>query len=1042
MKNFVVYRSSAGSGKTFTLVREYLKLSLYDPKKLAVNYKSILAITFTNKAAAEMKSRVIDALDQIAQKPELPFVGKLLCDELAISKSELRLRAKILLSQILHHYSDLSIGTIDSFTHKIVKTFAFDLKLPVNFNIELDTRGFYEKVVAILFNKIGEDDYVGKLLKEFALSKAEANTAWDPEAQLREFSGLLQKENSGTYIEQLKKFNSHELEDFRKQFIDYTKHYHDVLKIEAQKVLSLITSNRLSDDDFYYKKSGPLAFFYKCLNNTVTLEETNGSRIVEAIEKNKWAGKGPNTALVEKISTQLTQIAVDLIKFIQTNHSYYSLCNLLSKQMYPLMLLKKIEEISAEQKDEESLVFISEFNQKIFEIIQNEPTPFIYERLGERYHHYLLDEFQDTSNLQWQNILPLIDNSLSNGWFNLLVGDGKQSIYRWRNASVKQFSLLPKIENPSGSQIIVEREESLTRNFEARLLNTNYRSEPTVVNFNNQLFEHLSSVKLLAGTQEIYKGHAQLMRSGNESDIGYVSIQTERIERDVLDESTCCAIKEHIEKALNDGYSYSDICILARKNNDGNTIANFLTKNKIPVISSDSLLLKNNLEINTLVSYLNYLVNNADKVSAAAVVNYLAASGRINKNELHHSLEQLAHQKKLSEILSQCGIELFENELSLNNLFDNCIAIVKAFELNARSPEYIRFFLDEVNEFLVLRNSNPSLFIEWWTTRSHKASLIIPEGTNAVRIMTIHASKGLEFPIVIVPYCDWPIYKAGESWVEVNSDKVKLPVSVVSLTKKAAEAGFEKEFRTEEQDQVLDNLNLLYVAFTRAIERLHIIAHYSAGATRESVANWLEAYLAHTGSASFYELGTRHVKQSLASVSITSNFALKPLSFNAARSNIRIKASYLNNSEPAAQAKRQGILVHWLLSKVRSLDDIARAINLGLKEGLLHPTEIEVLNEQLKKLISHPNLSPYFEPGINAKLEAELITVNGEVLRPDKIVFNGENTVIIDYKTGKPDNVKHYKQLTAYENALLAMGYKNIKKLLVYVDEPDIVELK
>ncbi len=208
LKNFVVYRSSAGSGKTFTLVKEYLKLSLCDNKKLHSNYKNILAITFTNKAAAEMKSRVVEALNQISKNEVLPFIGSILCNELQISELELKKRAKIVLSQLLHHYSDFSIGTIDSFTHKIVKTFAFDLKLPVNFNIELDTKSFYERVVALLFNKIGEDDYVSKLLKEFALSKAEANASWDPEKQLREFSSLLLKENAGEYIDKLKQFNA------------------------------------------------------------------------------------------------------------------------------------------------------------------------------------------------------------------------------------------------------------------------------------------------------------------------------------------------------------------------------------------------------------------------------------------------------------------------------------------------------------------------------------------------------------------------------------------------------------------------------------------------------------------------------------------------------------------------------------------------------------------------------------------------------------------------------------------------------------------
>ena len=271
MGNFVVYKSSAGSGKTFTLVKEYLRLALHDEKKLSYNYKRILAVTFTNKAATEMKNRVVEALNQIANLEKFPFVGLLLCDEMNLPQEELKKRSRFVLSHILHHYSDFSIGTIDSFTHKIVKTFAHDLKLPVNFNIEMDTQGFYEKVIASLFSKIGEDDYISKLLKEYALTKAEDNAAWDPETQIQEFSKLLQKENSGEYIEQLKQFNADELETFRKQFLDFTRHYKNTLKTEAQKALDLISKNKLSDNDFYYKATGPQSFLQENVLTTLLI---------------------------------------------------------------------------------------------------------------------------------------------------------------------------------------------------------------------------------------------------------------------------------------------------------------------------------------------------------------------------------------------------------------------------------------------------------------------------------------------------------------------------------------------------------------------------------------------------------------------------------------------------------------------------------------------------------------------------------------------------------------------------------------------------
>ena len=351
MKNFVVYRSSAGSGKTFTLVKEYLRLALHDDKKLHYNYKRILAVTFTNKAAAEMKSRVLGALNEVIDNSKpFPFIGTLLCSELKLPENELKERASIVLKSILHHYSDFSIGTIDSFTHKIVKAFAHDLKLPVNFNVELDTRGFYDKVISVLLSKVGEDEYVSRLLKDFVLNKAENNNSWDPEKQIREFSALLLKESSDEYIQRLNAFSTDELESFRKQFRDYTRFYEQSLKTDSEKALTLITKNNLSDEDFKYKKSGAQGFFKKCFNHSVTLAETNGPRLTEAIQTTKWAGSA--NAALDKIGSQLSEIALNLVTFIKENHQYYSLCGLLANQIYSLMLLKKIEEISLEQKQE------------------------------------------------------------------------------------------------------------------------------------------------------------------------------------------------------------------------------------------------------------------------------------------------------------------------------------------------------------------------------------------------------------------------------------------------------------------------------------------------------------------------------------------------------------------------------------------------------------------------------------------------------------------------------------------------------------------
>lgn len=1042
MKNFLVYKSSAGSGKTFTLVKEYLRLALSDANKLAYNYKQILALTFTNKAAAEMKSRVIQALHQIAYQAELSHTGVILCEELKLSQEELKRRSQIVLSDILHHYSDFSIGTIDSFTHKIIKTFAHDLKLPVNFNIELDTKGFYQKVVDALFSKVGEDEYISKLLIEFALTKAKDNAAWDPQLQIEEFSNLLVKENADVYLEKLKQFSSNELEEFRTQFISFIQHYKSTLKLDAVKALKLIETSKIKDEDFIQKSRGPQTFFKKCYENKIDSETTKNATLLEALESNVWAHKSSKQkSTIEKIVPELNELAYSLIHFIEKNYTYYSLCVVLSKQMYPLMLIKKIEEISEEQKSEDRIVFISEFNQKISEIVHNEPTPFIYERMGQRYHHFLLDEFQDTSSLQWQNILPLLDNSLANGWSNLIVGDGKQSIYRWRNADVKQFSALPFIENKNNSEVTEERQKTLNRNYQGDVLKVNYRSLKTVVDFNNSFFLELSENLLSETTKKIYADQKQDIKHNQG---GFVSIHTGKKPKEELDEFNFFTVREQINRALSDGFDYKDICVICRIKRSGSLIANYLVEQKIPVVSSDSLLLENNLEVSTIICYLSYLANKQDLISAAAVINYLFQSNQINEKDYHQYLTELSKRKSLFDIFKACHIHLNDEELSLNNLFDNCIEVINALNLNKSGSQYIRFFLDEVNEYLVLQNSNISSFFDWWQNRKNNASMVIPENTNAVKIMTIHTSKGLEFPVVIVPFCSWQIYKAGDSWVELENEQTKLPVSIINLSNKAREVGFEKVFETEQQDQLLDNLNLLYVAFTRAIERLHIICAYSATIKYESVAHWIERHVGTNFTAvseNYFESGSPQKKWSKHDSKELPEFELEPLSFNTSKNAIQIKAAYLNSREEAEDAKKEGILIHWLLSKILTLDDLNAAIENAVLEGLVEKNETEILRKKLMHLCQSSELAPYFKPGTTCKLEAELITENGEILRPDRIVFDPNETILIDYKTGKENTKVYLKQLLKYENALMAMGYKNIKKLLVYVDQFKVVSL-
>lgn len=1030
MANFTVYRSGAGSGKTFTLVKEFLRLSMMDENKLHFNFKRILAVTFTNKAAAEMKHRVISNLSEICFGKELPSIAFPLLKDLSINEEELKRRSSILLTSILHNYSELSIGTIDSFTHKIVKTFAFDLDLPVNFSIETDVASFYDMIISELFSKVGEDAKVTELLKEYALTKADENTSWDPEKSIRQFVKLLQKEEAPEYTAKIKVISESELERIHKEIRESATKFRKEFAAIAEKGIEIVRKNGFTENDLFGKSRSQVNIFKKCATHKYKEEDLESDSLKKSIENNKWlAVPGP-------ADQEFTNTAKELLDYYKKNNSEYKLNDLLIRYMHLILLIKKIEEISSIKKEEEQIVFISEFNRKIFELINNEPTPFIYERLGERYRHYLLDEFQDTSTLQWQNILPLIDHSLASGWYNLIVGDGKQSIYRWRNANVKQFTELPGKIKGTESEISKERINTLNRNFSLEFLNQNRRSTKTIVEFNNQFFENIT--KTLPGNLNETTYFKQEQTTSSE-DTGYVRIDGGKIPNAQVEPLNLELLLQHVRSSLDAGFEPKDICIITRKKEQGSLAAECLSIAGIPVVSSESLLLKNNKQINTLVSFLKYLADQNDKIAAGVILEYLYSTKTIDETHFARAIGQL-REKDLFNILSQLNIHAVKEKLLFGNLFDACIYISEILHLHKNDELYIRFFLDVVTEFILSGNNDPSEFLIWWETKKEKASVIIPDSSNAVKIMTIHTAKGLEFPVVIIPFCNWQIHHQDETWVDLSSTKSDLPVSILRISKQLQSAGLNNAFLQEQLDETLDNLNLLYVAFTRAVERLYVITFRGADTTMKSVDQWINPYLEKTGGVSPFEFGELKLPLEKSKKSNLSRL-LPPMAFHLDSSSVQIKSSAFQSDQGKLDPIQKGITIHDILSQIRTRSDIEKEIEQAERKGMISQAEALDLQSKLIKLLTHPLLEQHYHTPDNSLTEKELITAQGKILRPDKIsVLNGK-TYIIDYKSGNRNDRKYESKMNEYKLALMELGYSNITKILAYVESNEVIEL-
>ncbi|MCB0762944.1 MAG: UvrD-helicase domain-containing protein, partial [Flavobacteriales bacterium] len=509
-RNFVVYRASAGSGKTWVLVKEYLKLCLqYDSPAY---YRSILAVTFTNKAASEMRERIMLRLQGFAGLNPKEFdahMEKELCAELHLDKVELGRRSRNTLSHMLHHYSDLKISTIDSFVHQLVRAFARDIDVAPDFDIELDSDLVVQIAVDNVLDRVGRDPETTDMLLRYAKTMLEDEKNWNFRNDLADFASGLTVEGTSSKVAQLKKFEGHQFVEIHKQLSGLSAAFEKELTTVTQQALDLLASAQLDADAF----SGKTLYNY-----IVELNQLNAKAMgkdLATFDKVLFGGEEffPKSK-AKRYADAFAPIDQELRGYCLKIHhllkeepySHYLRVKKVRAQVYPLAVLHLVNDAINDWKDQNNTLLIGDFNRLINQVILNNPAPFIYERIGQRFRHFLIDEFQDTSIVQWQNFIPLLENSLATHHFNLIVGDGKQSIYRWRGGEVDQFNLLPDIYKKP-PHIFDNAEAAFHREIDVRPREQNFRSAPEVVDFNNRLFDVIAP--MLGDHASVYAGHRQ-----------------------------------------------------------------------------------------------------------------------------------------------------------------------------------------------------------------------------------------------------------------------------------------------------------------------------------------------------------------------------------------------------------------------------------------------------------------------------------------------------------------------------------------------------
>lgn len=1024
-ENFKILSASAGAGKTYRLTKSYL-LHLLQNNSLQ-NFRNLLAITFTNKAVTEMKQRILEGLFSFASstsQSEKNPLFKEVAEKLNLKSSELVKRSRKVLENLLHNYAFFDVSTIDAFNHRLIRTFAKDLNISQNFEVELDTDLVLGRAVNQVLGKAGKDEELTSILIDFALEKIDKGKSWNIAYDLNEIGKLLFNENHHHHLKKLSKKHLGEFIELKKSIAKKIDGAKSNMQEKAAASQLLIAENQIELSDF---SRGSLPKFLQQVIDNPSNIDFNA----------KWKNSFEETPLYNKTLDQIRKSTIDSIRpelekyftSIKNDFNKLSFLYRCQKNVVPLALISEIQKEINLLKEEGSFVTINEFNDLISSEIKKQPIPYIYERLGERYRHYYIDEFQDTSILQWENLAPLIGHALESAndfgqqGSLLLVGDVKQSIYRWRGGEPQQF--LHLIQGDKNPFTITSQVEQLLKN---------WRSYDEIIKFNNGFFSFISSKLQNVGHQNLYLGGNRQL--ANEKKGGIVSVSFIENDKNSDSHSHCQKTLDTLIEIKNKGYAHADICILVRNKSNEKLLAEYLTENEIPVVSSEGLVLENDEVVSFLISFLEFVLHPLEKEHTFSILAFLFK----DSSTLHDAI--LKYWSNLSEYL-YVTYDINIEELRFNSTLNLIETIISKLNLVPKSNAYVIAFLDVVTEYEKTNTEGIYGFLENWYVKKSKLVLPMPEGIDAVKIMTIHKSKGLEFPFVIFPFADDKINdsrKQNDIWIPVEPNehsgfKELLLTNNKFIPYYSDEAA--NAHNNENEKSELDDFNVLYVALTRAIRGLYIISSPTKEKMgQNSYASLLVGYLEsqNCSTSQFHEItfGSLEANENVAS--LNEHEIVPYINSKISISDFEIAKQEVSLQKDIDETIRFGNLVHSLLADIYCDDDIISSIKKHIEVGLLKESEVENIENLLLKVTQNENLKRFFVKNLDSKNESELLAQNGEMIRPDRLVFNQGKVSVIDYKTGVKSESHRY-QIQQYADTLSKMGYQIENKVLVYIDK-------
>jgi len=1067
-----IYRASAGSGKTYRLTQDYIHL-LFNPKRERA-HRRILAVTFTNKATDEMKTRILKELHALSQGENSDYreglMAKFRMDEEAVN-----VRAKHILTSILHDYSSFSISTIDRFFQQVIRSFARDIGVHGGYNLELDNMATLEQSVDNLFLDLSKDENKQLLqwLTAYAEEKIEQSENWNMRSNIMELGKEIFKESYQHKAEDTnRKLHEREfLTNYRKSLRQIKNDFEAKVKQIATEGLNIMARNGLTHEDFAYKTTGTLEKILKGKLEVSSRFASFADDVSNCYTKSK--PQDVKSAIESAYSNGLQQCFQQIVELLSIDIVTYNSAVMVLKHINTLGILSDLAMQIKKLTDEQNTMLISDSNMLLNKIIDNSDTPFVYEKTGITIDNFMIDEFQDTSTLQWKNFHPLMANSLSAGKFNLVVGDVKQSIYRWRNSDWKLLD----------EQILTDfRPEQIHE----ENLETNWRSDKNIVDFNNSFFRRAASLlqsKLNENLQPVLPVYPQLEALTNKINHAYENIHQKtsakagigrvRVSFIAADENEDGWKAESLERLpamLEDlqarGYRPADICILVRKNDEEQQIIHKLLNYKTTpeakpevcydIMGNEGLLIGAAASVRFVLGVLQLFVNPKDSIQQT-IVNYEYARGRQHKSE-NEALNACFSISNSAENIFSALFTDEENErlkqVQHSSLYDMVEQIISLFGIGGWHNEavFVQAFQDVVFRYTTCKTADLNSFLTLLKKNGGKQCISTPDNQSAMRIMTVNKSKGLDFRVVIMPFCDWDLDSRMRNilWCEPTVAPFnELPLLPIEYGYKLGQSIFAENYFDEQMHIFIDSLNVAYVAFTRAINELICMAP----APKKEVEsldkiNSLSALLTACFSAEtpgldteiiplsssfndekkLFELGepTKAVYENKPNNDINEKVSVYPSVSSSDRLRIRHQSlDYLLENQQLTDSRlNYGIIMHDILQQITRKSDQPKAIQGMIREGRISEDESKTVEEEMQYFWNLPETENWFSDDARVLNETTILIPNGEQYRPDRVIIRENEATIVDYKFGDKESKTYIQQVKQYMNLIAEMGYQ------------------